>query len=159
MKILTSIVLSLCIVCALTLMTGCTMDKPTETSKTMSANSQSKSSAEVIEVLKSDPLPASWKGLWTCTYSEANYFKKDETIQVKDFDNAVLYTNLGGSKPFVDNRWFCFNKTTNTIDIFNEEVFDKRYIRDTFVVKKESATELVMTRKSTGQEVRFNKTK
>ena len=140
-------------------LTGCTLEQPTKTVKQNSNQTRITESTEIIEVLKSDPLPASWKGLWTCTYSEANYFKKDETIQVKDFDNAVLYTNLGGSKPFVDNRWFCFNKTTNTIDIFNEEVFDKRYIRDTFVVKKESATELVMTRKSTGQEVRFNKTK
>lgn len=107
--------------------------------------------------LKSDDLPTTWHGKWECTYSEANYFAEGETIIVKEFDNAVIYHDTVGV-PMDLNRWFCYDKENQIIHIFNEPPpFDEEWIRDSFEIKKESETELVLTRVDVGQEVRFKK--
>lgn len=112
-------------------------------------------------IIESDSLPEFWHGEWVCVYSEANYFEEEETIFVKDFDNAVLYTpnedyGLGG-----DNRWFFYDEQTETIDIYNEPppFVEGGWIRESFEIKKQSEDEIVMTRKNVGQEVRFEKSK
>lgn len=154
-KIIT--VLCLAIVC-MCIFYGCTEDNAR--GSVVQVNPRSVESFEPVETLKSDPLPDSWNGLWECVYSKANYFKIGETIEVKDIDNAVVYKNLGGGKPYICNRWFCFNKASQTIDIFNEQPpFVKKYVRDSFVVKKQTQSELILSRKSVGQEVQFKKIK
>ena len=110
-------------------------------------------------ILESDPLPESWHGEWVCVYSEANYFKDGETIFVKDFDNAILYTEFIGEDAREKNRWFFYDAAENSINIYNEQppFYEDSYIRETFDIKKESDSEIVLTRSVTGQEVRFEK--
>jgi hypothetical protein len=111
------------------------------------------SSDEVI--IKSDPLPESWWGEWTCVYSEAHYFEVGETILVKDFDNAFIYTDSAGTY----NRWFFYNEANKIIRIYNSPPpFVDEMWRDSFEIKKESDKELVISRLQVGQEVRFEKT-
>lgn len=105
--------------------------------------------------IESDALPDFWQGEWICTYAEY-YFLTDEIIFVKDFDNAVLYTTLAGGEPWDINRWFVYNEEAQTIDIYNEPApYPEQYSRITFEIKRASEDEIVMTRKTVGQEVRF----
>lgn len=117
---------------------------------------ESEESTDII-YLESDLLPESWHGNWVCTYSEANYFKESETIFIKDFDNAFLYTENIGDQTYENNRWFCYDEDTQIVHIFNEQPFEENWIRDSFEIKKASESELVFTRVGTGQEVRFEK--
>lgn len=107
--------------------------------------------------MESDPLPEIWYGEWVCVYSEAYYFRENEKILVKDFDNAVLYTELLDGTTYENNRWFCYDEDAQVIYIFNETPFDEDWIRDSYEIKKVSESEIVLARVGTGEEVRFEK--
>lgn len=110
------------------------------------------------EMRVSDPLPSIWFGDWVCVYTEAMYFKEEETIFVKDFDNAVLYVSLAGGSPFEMNRWFCYDDAEQVIYIYNEPPpFPLTTWRDGFEVKRVTDNEIVLTRLNVGQEVRFER--
>lgn len=126
--------------------------EPVEESEETSENVE-----EEIVYLESDPLPEIWFGEWVCVYSEANYFAENETILVKDYDNAVLYTNIVGDTVYELNRWFCYDEESQVIHIFNETPFEENWIRDSFEIKNVSDSEIVLSRVRTGQEVRFEK--
>ena len=111
-------------------------------------------------ILESDPLPESWHGEWVCVYSEVtHHIKEGNTIFVKDFDNAVRYTYMVDEDTREMNRWFFYDATDNFINIYNEQppFLKDGWIRESFDIKKESETEIVLTRKDNGQEVRFEK--
>lgn len=107
--------------------------------------------------IESNLLPDFWQGEWVCVYAEY-YFREDEVIFVKDFDNAVLYTTLAGGSPLEVNRWFAYDEAEQLIHIFNEPPpYPEQNIRITFEIKKASEDEIVMTRQLVGQEVRFER--
>lgn len=153
----------LAVVCVLLSLASCGGAKSKDTKsieavETVEPEVTTESSTDSIVYIESDPLPELWYGKWVCVYSEANYFNVDETIVVKDFDNSVLYTDTSGGQPWEVQRWFCYNKNDSIIHIFNEEPpFDEGWIRESFNVKKESDTEIILTRLHSGEEVRFKK--
>lgn len=113
---------------------------------------------EEIVYLESTDLPESWQGEWVCTYSEANYFAERETIAVKDYDNAFLFTETVGDATYEENRWFCYDEENQVVHIFNEPPpFDEMWIRESFEIKKADDSELVLNRVGVGQEVRFER--
>lgn len=121
----------------------------------------SEDSDEVI--IKSDPLPESWWGEWTCVYSENEIaFDEGETILVKDFDNAFINTYwIGDNKDhtFTSNRWFCYDKENQIVYEYNSPPpFIENKFLYPYEIKKASDTEIVLVIKDSGYEVRFEKT-
>jgi hypothetical protein len=110
-------------------------------------------------IIESDILPEIWHGEWTCVYSEANYFHEGETIFIKDFDNAVLYTEITGDNIWENNRWFFYDEEEQIINIYNEPppFTVDGWIRETFEIKRIENDEIVLTREGVGQEVRFER--
>lgn len=141
--------------CLIFIMTACGNDK-TKTNENVGEDVVVEEKEVILEY---DPLPELWHGEWVCVYSEARYFNEDETIFIKDFDNAVLYTNDRFGEEYEDNRWFFYDEENKTIDIYNEPppFIKDGWIRESFEIKKESEAEIVMTQKERGHEVRFEK--
>ena len=135
-----------------------TSSSPNIEVQSIAESSSSSVETDNIVYLEFDPLPDSWHGEWICVYSEANYFAEGETIFVKDYDNAFLFTEMVGDTTYEENRWFCYAEVEQIVHIFNEPPpFDETWIRDSFEIKSISDSELVLSRVSVGQEVRFEK--
>ncbi|MCL2046113.1 MAG: hypothetical protein FWG88_06985 [Oscillospiraceae bacterium] len=130
--------------------------------ETQILNTPSTSEEEAISVvyLESDSLPVSWHGDWVCVYSEDSYFNVNETILVKDFNNAVRYVNLDSGYPTEVNRWFFYDESDSRIDVINEQppyIESEILIRSSYRIIRANDTEIVLTNTSNGDEVRFHR--
>ena len=109
-------------------------------------------------VLTTDPFPASWIGVWTCTKSDGIAVKEGSTVEFFDYDNnKITVTDETGHKT---NFRIYYKADTGSFQFhfyFKDKFIEGQYYAN-FQVVKETDAQLILSQVTYGSEIVLEKT-
>ena len=135
------------------------VDAQDDSTGTIVDNTQAAEEDDISEppILESDPLPESWHGEWIVVETDLwAWFTEGDVFDIKEYDNAVLYTKVMATGPLSLNRWFFYDEANQILKIYrNPPPFENGEWEISFDIRRATESELLFTRERTVEELKL----